>query len=310
MLWYENYRTRIERVFQTALSRIGEFPPPLHRIGQTYALKFDPTEDDGGGKDYICSLLPYWMQESTGISDEQCERLALANIYGMLYFFIQDDVMDNAKPEKWKGQLALANLLQTEMLGVFRGLFPSDSPFWSYYDKYVTTWADCVMNEAELDYFTNDPIRTAGKAGPVKLSSTGACLLAGMHASIPAVEEAVDLTLMTLQMLDDWADWREDLAVGSYNGLLAHCARLSELPSLSSLTEERMETQIYVLGCMNAYADIARSNHERLLSLPEAAPDLLDYHAYMADGLARIAEAIESRKRMLMGGGINLWPGT
>ncbi|MEK3882323.1 hypothetical protein [Paenibacillus sp. PL2-23] len=305
MLWYIPYKPRIQRVFQTAVSRMGQFPSPLDGLALAYAAKFDPTAEEGG-KDYICSLLPYWMQETTGITDKQCETLALANIYGMLYFFIQDDVMDSAKPGQWKGQLALANLLQVEMHAVLRGLFPSDSPFWRYYEQYITTWADCVMNEAEANYFLKDPIRTAGKAGPVKISSTGACLLAGKAHAIPVVEEAVDLVLMTLQMLDDWADWREDLAEGSYNGLLAHIASLAGVPSFASLTEEKVESHIYVLGALNSYAEAALANQQQLTELPQCPPALMDYNSYMTDYITELAAKTESNKRRALGGGFDL----
>lgn len=303
MLWYEKYRMKTALVFRTALSRIAEFPPPLDRIGQDYAMKFDPTADEGG-KDYICALLPFWMQDAAGISDEQCERLALANIYGMLYFFIQDDVMDSPQPGHVKPLLTLANLLQMEMHRIFLSLFPSESLFWSCYDRYVTTWADCVMNEKERDFFLHDPKRMAGKAGPVKLSSAGALLLAGRSDLIAAVDEAVDIALMTLQMMDDWADWQDDLADGSYNGLLSLIAHLTDT-EVEHLTAERIKTQIYVKGVMESFADAAERNHARLLELPVVLPDLIDYHAHMADSLRQTARRMERNKRKSLGGGIN-----
>ncbi|RIX49414.1 hypothetical protein D3P08_22985 [Paenibacillus nanensis] len=302
MEWLERYQTNVNAVFASALERIEAFPAPLNEIGLRYAASFDPAKHNG--QDYICVLLPYWLQDATGISDEQCNRLTLANVYGMLYFFIQDDVMDNPTQTYVKGELALANLLHLEMLSVLRGLFPSDSPFWTYYGRYITTWADCVMNEHTANYFINDPIRTAGKAGPIKLSSTGACLLAGREELIPVIESAVDLSLMTLQMLDDWADWRIDFAEGSYNGLIAMVAHDAGMQA-GELTKEKVETQIYVLGCLKRLAEIAKRNHDLILKLQLPLPDLVRYHAYMVEFLVQTAETIENQKRKLLGGGIN-----
>lgn len=304
MDWFDRYKPRVEAVFDSALMRVGDFPPPLNQIGLHYAEKFHPA-NASSGQDYICLLLPFWMKESTDISDEQCERLALANVYGMLYFFIQDDVMDSGTQASVKGELALANLLQLEMLNVFRELFDSDHPFWSYYNQYITTWADCVMNESAADYFVNDPIRTSGKAGPVKLSSTGACLLAGLEEHIPKVESTVDIALMTLQMLDDWADWQEDLADCSYNGLIAMIAHETGV-RIDELSEETIEAAIYVQGCMKRYAEIAKKSHDRLVELNVSLPSLIDYHTYMAECLMTIADNIDRNKRRLLGGGINL----
>ncbi|GBG10879.1 hypothetical protein PAT3040_05649 [Paenibacillus agaridevorans] len=321
MEWYERYKPRIRNVFGQALETIGRFPPPIHELGITYAEKFNPANQDGG-KDYICMLLPYWMKEKAEISEEQCGQLALANVYGMLYFFIQDDVMDSkVAGGDWKSQLALGSLLQQEMFWIFRALFPSDSPFWRYYDGYVRTWADSVVSEGRGNYFLTNPLLTSGKAAPVKISAVGALLLDASAPStsteqrIALTEEAIDIALMTLQMLDDWADWEEDLADGSYNGLLAMIAAgwngdfsVKSVPPYNTegLTKERIEAAIYVRCCMKPYANIAGGFQDRLLQNTSAPTDLLAFNAYMIDTLESIANQHEQRKRKLLGGGINL----
>jgi hypothetical protein len=134
--WYTRYTTELEQVYKEAEDRISIFPLPLNHIGLAYAEKFNPVKHEGR-KDYICSLLPFWIKEASGISDSQCKSLALANVYGMLYFFIQDDLMDSTPAANWKEQLALGNLLMLEMFRILRELFPSDSQFWNYYHRYV-----------------------------------------------------------------------------------------------------------------------------------------------------------------------------
>lgn len=328
MEWYERHKPQLLNVYDTALGTIASFPPPLNELGLAYADKFHPVHKDGG-KDYICTLLPFWLQQQAALSDEQCGQLALANVYGMLYFFIQDDVMDSkVASADWKLQLALGSLLQHEMLRILRELFGADSPFWRYYDGYVRTWADSVVNEGSGNYFLRNPLLIAGKASPVKISVVGAWLLnastAGMDADpaslsvvterIRLAEEAVDTALMTLQMLDDWADWEDDLADGSYNGLLATIAAgwdgtAASAPTaydVAGLTKERVEAAIYVRGCMKPYGDFALDYHARLESNPCAPSDLIAFNAYMIDSLQAIAVRLDERKRKLLGGGINL----
>lgn len=337
MLWYERYKSRLTCLYGDALDTIAGFPQPLNELGLAYAKKFDPVDNDGG-KDYICTLLPYWLQEPASLTDKQCGQLALANIYGMLYFFIQDDVMDSKVASgDWKSQLALGNLLQLEMFRIFRELFPSDSPLWDYYNGYVRAWADSVVNEGNANYFLTNPLLTSGKASPVKVCVAGAWLLAAeawlerdCHAQeagmfefvrdrIRLTEEAVNTALMTLQMLDDWADWRDDLADGSYNGLLAMIASgrdgigtasavSCDIPVFSTegLTPERIEAAIYVRGCMKPYAEVAAPYHEQLLTNPYAPPDLVAFNSHLLDSLQEIASQLAERKRKLLGGGINL----
>ncbi|OBZ08707.1 hypothetical protein [Bacillus sp. FJAT-26390] len=302
MEWFTRYKTQLEQVYMEAERRIAVFPEPLNAIGLAYADKFNPVKHDSG-KDYICSLLPFWVKEPSGISDAQCEKLALANVYGMLYFFIQDDVMDGLPSSRWKEQLALGSLLQLEMFSLFRELFPSDPVFWSYYQRYVTTWADSVVNENRQDYFINDPIRTAGKAGPVKIASTGALLLTGRTELIDKLEQMIDIVLMTLQMADDYADWREDLADGSYNGLLAMIA--ADRPAGTILTEKDAENAIYIRGCLKPYVQLAEDNHAKIAAMEAGAGELVEFHAFIVNHLNQLYETIESKRKNLLEGGFN-----
>lgn len=309
MDWYNNYKTNLISVFTMAEQQIATFPQPLHTMGLAFADKFNPVKHDSG-KDYICTLLPFWIKEWAGINDLQCEQLALANVYGMLYFFIQDEVMDSRQPSgDWKEQLALGNLLLLEMFKVFRTLFPSDSVFWSYYDGYTATWADSVVNENRLNYFVNDLLHTAGKASPVKIASTGALLLTGREQLIPAMENAVDIALATLQMADDWADWREDFADGSYNGLIAMIAA-GRSSDAKPLTEKDIENAIYIRCCMNAYTAIARNNHDKLITLGIEANELIDFHTYILNHLNHIAETIDTNMTMRLKGGFHYFLST
>lgn len=317
MEWYERYKPQLAAIYEEACSGIAEFPPPLNEIGLRYATKFDPVSS-GEGKDYICSLLPYWIQDAAGLSDRQCGQLALANVYGMFYFFIQDDVMDSKVADDWKEKLALGNLLYLGMFRIFRSLFPSDSTFWSHYERYAAEWADSVVNEGARNFYVHDPLRTAGKAAPVKITVVGAFLLAGTEERISPAEQAVDLALMTLQMLDDWFDWRQDLEDGSYNGLLAMIAAGTPTGGVidgevgpgaagwQAPSKEQTESSIYVHGCMREFALIAERSHEELLVLPHGMPQLTGYHRYMANSLLRIADDLDANKRKLLGGGLNL----
>ncbi len=302
MEWYNRYADKLSEVFAQAQRRIAAYPAPLNEWGLGYAAKFDPVNTDGG-KDYICSLLPFWVRNLSGITEEQCSRLALANVYGMLYYFIQDDVMDDAPSGQLKESLALGNLLLLDMFAVWREMYPSASPFWSCYERYSACWADSVMNEASADYFVLDPLRTAGKAGPVKIASTGALLLTGKEKLIPELEQAVDLALVTLQMSDDWMDWRTDLAEGSYNGLIALLK--AERPDGASLTEKDIETDIYVRGRLSRFVEQAVANHKRLLALgiSNDIGELIDFHSFLVSQLQQAADTIaDQRKRLLQGG--------
>ncbi|WP_337101016.1 hypothetical protein [Paenibacillus sp. YIM B09110] len=302
MDWYENYKERLTYVYDAAERTIAGFPAPLDQVGLAYADKFHPVKHDKG-QNFICMLLPYWMKDVAGITDEQCDKLALTNVYLMLYYFIQDDVMDDGPASDVKEKLALGNLLYSEMLSISRTLFPSHSPYWDYYAKYKTIWASSVVNETSNNYFLADPIQIAHKAGPVKIASSGALLLGSKEDLIPTIEEAVDIALMTLQMADDWVDWKEDMLESSYNSLIA-MIETSLQPDVP-LTEDIVSTYIYVRCCMNEYVKVARNQHMHLLSLNSQLPELENYNQYILDHLTQTAESIESNRERMKKGGLN-----
>ena len=206
------------------------------------------------------------MEDICELTAEEFNKLSLANVFVMLYYFIQDDIMDAAKGEH-ASKLPLANLFHVQFLSIYRELFPSNSPFWSYYETYIIEWSKSVTNELQSDYFHNDKMQIAKKASPVKNASTGALLLANQAHLLPAVTAAVEQTLVTLQMLDDWADWEEDLVEGSYNCLLASIRQHLNLTTTDELTPEMVKQQLYVHDYLAVYAKIADSHHEHLLSL-------------------------------------------
>jgi hypothetical protein len=317
MLWYTMHKPKLAEIYETAKCQISAFPAPLDSFGLRYAELFNPVAHEEG-RDYICTLLPFWLREETGITEAQCAELTLANIYGMLYYFIQDDLMDSkVASEGQKEPFALGHLLYHNMLRCFRRLFRSESIFWDFFDKYAKQWADSVVNEASGNYFMTDRLQTSGKAAPLKITVVGACLLGGCPERISGLEHAVDITLTTLQMLDDWNDWREDLHDGNYNGLLALiAAEYSASPAASGIERasapwqppslKEAETAIYIRDCMSRFAEYGEQHHALLLDTKNPPCELIAFHRYMSDGLNAVAEELRSHKKKALGGGINM----
>lgn len=219
MDWLNDYEEELRLVFQESKKIISEFPEPLNSQGMSYLEHFNVFNAESH-KNYICYLLPFWLQKGCGLSAEITRQMSMGNVFFMLYFFIQDDLMDSKESSTYE-RLPLANLLYVEFLNIYRGLLPNDSSFWTSFNRYITQWADSVSNETTSDYFLNDRIKISYKASPLKLSSTAALLLSGKDSLVPQSEEMIDSVLLTLQMLDDYEDWNEDLSEGSYNCLLS-----------------------------------------------------------------------------------------
>lgn len=305
MNWLHDYEDELREVFAEAGRRIALFPAPLDERGAAYLRQFHPLEKESA-KNYICYLLPYWLKPLTKQNDVHCRQMALANVFVMLYFFIQDDLMDTP-PAQWSEQLALANLLHVRLLEVYRPLFAADSPFWSYYRQYVTEWAAGVTSERGRDDFPDHPERLAHKASPVKLASTGLLLLGGRPEAIPRVSELVDQVLITLQMADDRADWRDDLREGNANSLLSFIRGELGWGERRELDEREVRTSVYVRGSLQRFARLAEDRHRRLRNGETGAPHLLDFHEFVTNGLLSHAAETRRNKDLLLMGGFAYW---
>lgn len=307
MQWFDDYREELVQVFEEARQLIAQFPEPLDELGQRYLDAFHPLIE-GSSKNYVCYLLPYWLEDALPLRREQTRHLSLANVFVMLHYFIQDDVMDAASsPGSWASQLALSQLFQLQYMSLYRSMFPHDSLFWLHHDTYATEWASTVCNECNENYFLTDPLRVAKKAGPVKLASTGALLLTERPQLIYPVSEMVDLLLVTLQMNDDWADWEEDLASGSYNGLIALVKSLRGLRSEDVITPSEVRSSLFVGGSMTRYSARAIAAHQRMRSLDMECPGLLAFHQSLTDSLSEAGSRIDAEKKSLELGALNHW---
>lgn len=303
MQWYTDFEKEIAQVFNESHRIISTFPPPLNHKGLSYLNKFDARHEDSS-KNYICYLLPFWLKELTQLPKEDYVHLSVGNVFAMLYFFIQDDIMDS-KTKLDRDQIPLANLLQLHFLEIYISYFPSDSPFWVYFHQYITEWADSVSNEDQQDYFQTNILWIARKASPLKLSSTGALILSGQLDLILIVSDFIDHVLTTLQMADDWVDWNEDWEEGNYNGLLSMIR--AENNQGEPLSVEKIKNAIFVRGVMKRFSDIALRNHTYIQQLAFDIPYLTSFHETLVNHLTQDSDTIEENRLLREKGGLAYW---
>ncbi|WP_339317381.1 hypothetical protein [Paenibacillus sp. FSL R10-2734] len=302
MDWLNDYEEELRLVFQESRKIISEFPEPLNSQGLSYLEHFNVFNAESH-KNYICYLLPFWLQKGCGLSAEITRQMSMGNVFFMLYFFIQDDLMDSKESSAYE-RLPLANLLYVEFLNIYRLLFPNDSSFWTSFNRYITQWADSVSNETTSDYFLNDRVKISYKASPLKLSSTAALLLTGKDSLVPQSEEMIDAVLLTLQMLDDYEDWKEDLAEGSYNCLLSLTRSYLLNDREAILTSKEVEFFLFTANGLHTYAELAQDTHHKVMASSIDVPHLITFHSMLVTNLQQISDSIDSEKELLQGGGL------
>ncbi|MDO7907142.1 class 1 isoprenoid biosynthesis enzyme [Paenibacillus sp. JX-17] len=306
MKWFTPYQTELAGIYAEAGQRISLFPSPLNDLGIRYLDRFNPLLEDSINN-YICYLLPLWMQDassSDSIPPDTYRQLSIGNVFLMLHYFILDDLMDT-RPEAWREQIGLGTMMYDECLAIYRARFPDNPLVWEYLREYTRDWAEAIVRETQADPFMSEPFNVACKAAPIKIASTSVLLLRGQREEIASFSSYVDAVLLALQMADDWSDWEEDLVHNSYNCLLSFIRHEYGMAHQEQLTRQQVEEAIYTTCILNRYVERGR-DLIRTVPVPLTfAPHLADFGEAIFQGLQQDADLIlEERQRLLRAGGL------
>ncbi|TFE19593.1 class 1 isoprenoid biosynthesis enzyme [Cohnella luojiensis] len=305
MDWLEDYENEIERIFEEAAAETAKFPAPLDELGFALLARLNPLRTNAG-TNYISFLLPYWLREQTNSSGLMSRDLAVGNVFAMIHFFLLDDVMDEGTELhslKVRSSLVLGQLYQTLFQQRYSSYFPSDSPLWKYYQGYIADWASAVSQEGKHAADPRDFRQLARKSAPVKLCAAGMLLISGQLDRMAELEEAIDLVLATLQLSDDWTDWREDLAEEKGNAFLTLVRERLSLPSGQPLDERTVKQAIYRTDALDKLAEIVRDHGERLKKIAHVPASLIEFQETIAMGLRKDADSAEETTIKLASGG-------
>ncbi|WP_223068892.1 hypothetical protein [Paenibacillus caui] len=302
MDWFRDYEQDLKLAFSHAESIVADLAPPFNVQALQFLKRFNILEREMPSN-YICFLLPFWMEDAAPVERNVTRMIATANILGMMSFHLQDEAMDNPDADL-KQTLALSNLLHAEFTLLYGTLFPVSSPLWVYYKQYLAEWAIAVSQENNRDWFQDDPVRMGHKAALVKLASSGILLLSDREALIPGLSDAVDYVLVVLQMLDDWEDWHKDLEEGSYNSLISIVQSTLHIPDHRRPTCDEIREGLYTYGVLSHYALRAQQWEEPVKSVQGLVPRLYDFYDFLLKDLVTGSEQIETERKMLESGGL------
>lgn len=328
MLWLKPFELQLDAVFEEAKQKVAHFPKPLHELGLAYLAKFDIRQKHST-KNYVCYLLPFWIAEtiqahtnstvnnasSTIVSSslhlqslpELSHRMGVANIFCMLHFFIQDDLMDtpDLSADQLHDLIPLSQLFWNEFVSICGEHLGNDSSFWQYYKQFLAEWASAVYNEAKADYLFEQPQQIASKVSPLKISLIAMLLQLDCMYMLPDLLQQLDQALIVLQMNDDLSDWEEDMVEHNYNCLLAfiryeavnhHQALFSD-----KVTAIQVQQAIYDQEVIRRYAQYAQSSFTDVPSL-FVSDSLIAFRNYLIQQLHEAATSIhEARNTLLQG---------
>ena len=210
----EDFKDEVAILEQTVLTYVEKLLPPLNELSKQYCVNIIP---------YLAFqiYLPLWLQSCFDLTPKIVMTAALGNIYGSMYFVIQDSVMDDPR-ERNTCLLPLANLFFVENLRCYHRLMPSDQRFWIYLRKYVEEYSQSLLWERQQhwgqigSFSQQDMVLLWRKMSPLKCSAAILAVLAGQEEKVKLLSRAIELSEIGRQISDDIQDWREDLAAGNY----------------------------------------------------------------------------------------------
>ena len=219
-------------------------PETLEIIVRTHfgaALTGEPAElTEFGARLLACSAppnwtlewsLPAWLGGALELDASSVADLTLANVFGLAYIKLQDDLLDGeVGGDDRQAALLLSSVLHRKWLLVYSGLFPGDSLFWRYFEQYMTQWVRATWASRQehskpwAAWGEEDWLILGQRGAPLKICAAAACLLAQRSEQIPQLESALDHLLTGAVLLDHALDWAEDLAAGRCNAFVAYAS--------------------------------------------------------------------------------------
>ncbi len=291
-------------LLDACLERISTYPPALRQPGRARLEDQWSLEHKMPRAFHIAYLLPFWLEEPLALDRNVCRLVGLSSTFLVLYFMLQDELMD-AEPEEYEGHLQpLATFLLLDALAPYHRVFGSEPAFWALFEEYIAQWGLSISWERQWHwgqvraFEEADLILLARKAAPLKISCAALCLLAGRKEATELLEKMIDDLMMSFLLADDLQDWRGDLAQGSYTYFLTRVLAHRRLDPHTTLTETDVEKALFAGAVLDEYLGLIAEYRRRALESASAlaVPYLEAYLALRDEAARQLSVDLEARR--------------
>lgn len=240
---FSNYLEEKNKSKEICTGIASAYPPLLQ---QELLKKIDKFFADKKG---LSLYLPFWLRDVMAINTDILTGVIASNFFGLSYFLVVDHLMDADPVESGFSaeRMPLTTLLFSDFISFYQRLFMPDALFWTDFRKYLNEWAEKVTLEKcrqlppamyDQDAVGEDPPLwgeslseigkkfMAGKSAPIKIPAAALCHYNKKAELIADLETIIDLITLSIQMLDDYKDWQEDLEAGNYTYFLSKVTTL------------------------------------------------------------------------------------
>jgi hypothetical protein len=291
-------------LLDACLKRISQYPPELRQPARARLEKHWSLEQKRPRAFHIAFLLPFWLKEPFSLDRDACRLVGLSNIFLVLYFMLQDELMDCDLGLDQRYLQPLGTFFFVDVMASYERLFGPGSAFWTRFEQTIAQWGLSISWERRWHWgqaraFEEADLRMlAHKAAPLKIPCAALCSLAGREQAIGTLEKTIDDLMMAFLLMDDLRDWRGDLAQGSYTYFLTRVAAHRGLDPHASLTETDVEKALFVGAVLDEYMEMMiRYNRLALESVSTLdVPYLRAYIVLLDQDGRQLREELEAKR--------------
>ena len=242
--------------------------------------------------------LPRWLGGRAGLSEDEQQRLVLANVAGLGYIRLADDARDG---ESQNAGSALARILFKASKSMYRDLVGGDAWFWEQFESCLNVWHLAALPQLAGAHFPQDSqdlnqgLEDFG--APLFICCAAASLLAQDTDSYDTVIVPVRHYLRAAVVYDHFKDWSQDLQAGRDNLFVQ--AQIGELSTRANPEAIRRKVEMAMIDGRSMEAYIQRIRMELNRAVKTAHNVGMPQFARHLAGLER--EIGRSGKEMLNG---------
>ncbi|QIR41954.1 hypothetical protein HCG51_35270 (plasmid) [Tolypothrix sp. PCC 7910] len=208
--------------------------------------------------------IPKWLGDTFGLQSDVSRSLVLGNLYGLVYFHLQDDLVDgDISQENQLPAIHLRTILYQNWLTEYVRLFEPSSMFWSQFALFMAQWERATARsntQPEISfqaYVNRNYLELAERAAPLKICCVATCLLTQREHLIANLTNALDHLHVASVLLDHACDWLEDLEMGRYNTFIHYVSETPQVLSNYELNRRLVYEELWMGAAASPYFDLA-----------------------------------------------------
>ncbi|HET7009581.1 MAG TPA: hypothetical protein VFI11_02295 [Anaerolineales bacterium] len=165
--------------------------------------------------------LPRWLAEAFALPEEVVRRVVLANVLGLGYVRMIDDLRDRETASLGLADTrSLANVLYEAAISTYLEMLGTHEWFWAQLERFLHEWQAVKPEDVCLDvlHAGGADVQSLARLGsPLHIGTAAMCAISGQEGRLEEMMEPVRHYLVACVLLDHMQDWREDTQAGRPN---------------------------------------------------------------------------------------------